>query len=399
MVCFIPFTYNKNYTLQEVPNKCLPDPTDVLILGGGVIGLSIARELHKLGAKDITVVERGTCGREATWAAAGMLSPQAETDEVGPFFDLCERSRDMYPDFADALLEESGINIELDRTGTLYLSFGDDDREELLARYDWQRASGLEVERLSGADVHKLEPHLSNRVEFGLYFPNDWQVENRKLAIALRKFADLNRIRVVENTAAEKLLIENGRLVGALTSSGTIEAGTTVVATGAWTSFIKLGDMPTPVEIEPVRGQMVCVRADERLLRHVICTHRGYLVPRRDGRILSGSTSERVGFEATTTASGLRGLTDLATEILPAAKLRVSDSWAGLRPCSPDGLPVIGRINGLEGLIVATGHYRNGILLTPITAKVVAENIVNGVSDDVFSTFGPQRFSVAAGVA
>ena len=230
----------------------------MLILGGGVIGLRSLVNCPSSACGDITVVERGTCGREASWAAAGMLSPQAETDEVGPFFDLCSRSRDMYPDFADALLDETGMDIELDRTGTLYLSFGEDDRRELLARYEWQQAVGLDVERLSGEEVRKLEPHFSERVEFGLYFPNDWQVENRKLAIALLKFADLTVSMCSENTAAEKLLVENGRVVGALTSSGPIEAGTTIVATGAWTSFIKLGDMPMPVEVQPVRGQMVC---------------------------------------------------------------------------------------------------------------------------------------------
>ena len=128
----------------------------------------------------------------------------------------------------------------------------------------------------------------------------------------------------------------------------------------------------------------------------MIYTHRGYLVPRQDGRILSGSTSERVGFEATTTESAISGLTEFAADILPIAGLRVIDSWAGLRPCAPDGLPVIGRLSAIDCLTLATGHYRNGILLAPVTAKIVAESIVNGSEDDVFSTFGPQRFAMAA---
>ena len=370
--------------------------TDVLILGGGVIGLSIARELHKSGVKDITVVERGTCGREATWAAAGMLSPQAETDEVGAFFDLCSRSRDMYPEFAAALLEETGVDVELDRTGTLYLSLTEDDAEELLRRYEWQRNAGLMVEQLSKESLHELEPNITDAVEFGLYFPNDWQVENRKLAAALRTYASLNGLNILENTTAETLLLDNGNVVGVSTSASTIHAGTTVVATGAWTSFIKVGDDPIAVEVEPVRGQMVCLAADDRPLRHVVYTHQGYLVPREDGRILAGSTSERVGFDRSTEEATIARFAAFASGILPNAALRVTDSWAGLRPFAPDGMPVIGRLGGVDGLSVATGHYRNGILLAPLTARVIAENIVNGRDNDVFSTFGPQRFSKAA---
>jgi glycine oxidase len=392
------FTYNKNYTLREVPDKSLTSQTDVLILGGGIIGLSIARGLHKLGVNDITVVERGTWGQGATWAAAGMLTPQAETNEVGPFFDLCSRSRDMYPAFAEALLEETGVDVELDRTGTLCLSLNGEGADELLSRYEWQREAGLAVESLSTDEIRAIEPELSPLVDLGLYFPNDWQVENRKLATALRKYAELNSIRLLENTAAETLTIEKGRVTGAATVVGAILADTTIVATGAWTSFIKLGDGRMPLTVEPVRGQMVSLTAARRPLRHVINTHRGYLVPRRDGRILSGSTSERVGFEIANTDNAIEALTKLANDILPNSGLQVSDRWAGLRPCARDGLPVIGGISGLEGVTIATGHYRNGILLAPVTAKIVAENIVNGREDDVFSTFGPQRFTMAAGV-
>jgi glycine oxidase len=394
MVCFIAFTYNKNYTLREVTDKSLH--TDVLILGGGVIGLSIARELHKSGVKDITVVERGTCGREATWAAAGMLSPQAETDEVGAFFDLCLRSRDMYPEFAAALLGETGVDVELDRTGTLYLSLTEDDSEELLRRHEWQRNAGFAVERLDKESLRELEPDITDAVEFGLYFPNDWQVENRKLASALCKYASLHCLNVLENTTAETLLLENRNVVGASTSAGIIRAGTTVVATGAWTSFIKVGDDPIAVEVEPVRGQMVCLAGEGRPLKHVVYTHQGYLVPRQDGRILAGSTSERVGFDSSTEDETIARFAAFASGVLPAAALRVTDSWASLRPFAPDGMPVIGRLGGVDGLCIATGHYRNGILLAPLTGRLTAENIVNGRDNDVFSTFGPQRFSKAA---
>ena len=372
--------------------------TDILILGGGVIGLSIARELHKLGARNITVLERGTCGREATWAAAGMLSPQAETDDVGPFFDLCSRSRDLYPEFAGELLDETGIDMGLDRTGTLCVALTPDDAEELAARREWQDKAGLTVEQLSGDEIREFEPELSSTIEFGLRFPNDWQVDNRKIAAALHRYAELNGIRVLENTPAQALPVENGAVVGAETDAGTISAVKTIVATGAWTSLIKIVDTPLPVIVEPVRGQMVCLKSERRPLRHVVYTSKGYLVPRQDGRVLAGSTTEHVGFDKTTDENVLNRLADVATDLLPNANLRLTDSWAGLRPFAPDALPVIGHIGGLDGLMIATGHYRNGILLAPLTAKLVAESVVNGRQDDVFSTFGPQRFSKAAGL-
>lgn len=383
-----------------MPDKSLSSRTDVLILGGGVIGLSIARELHQLGSREITIVERGTCGRGATWAAAGMLSPQAETDEIGPFFDLCSRSLDLYPEFAQRLLDETGIDVEFDRTGTLCLAFNEHEVDELNHRYEWQRRAGLAVERLSGNEISEIEPDLSPNIELGLRFPNDWQVENRKLASALRKYSEINGIRIIENIGAEALVVDNDSIAGAVTSLGTIRAETTIVATGAWTSLIRLAGKPMPVEVEPVRGQMVCLTAATgRPLRHVVYTHRGYLVPRRDGRILSGSTSERVGFDASTTETATKALTHLASDLLPNREMTVTDSWAGLRPFAKDGLPVIGGIDGLESFIIATGHYRNGILLTPITAKLIAEKVVNGRDDDVFSTFGPQRLARVAAVS
>lgn len=370
--------------------------TDILIIGGGVIGLSIARELHRHGVQDITVVDKGSCGREASWAAAGMLSPQAETDSVGPFFELCSRSRDMYPQFAAELLDETGFDIELDQTGTLCLCFKDEDANELLARCEWQRDAGLEVESLALDDILKLEPHLSSQVACGLRFPNDWQVENRKLVQALRAYADRNDIRVVEHTPVRSLSVENDRVAGALTTDDPVTAGHTVLATGAWTSLINLGEQKMPVAVEPVRGQIVCLDAEPGVLRHVLYSHAAYLVPRRDGRILVGSTTERVGFDGSTTEAATAALIDAANEILPSTELRVSDRWAGLRPCAVDTLPVLGTIEGVGGLTIATGHYRNGILLAPVTGKLIAERIVTSVEDPAFGDFGPGRFAAAA---
>ncbi|HEV8591438.1 MAG TPA: FAD-dependent oxidoreductase, partial [Pyrinomonadaceae bacterium] len=172
--------------------------SEILIIGGGIIGLSIARELRKSGVSDIAILERGTLGSEASSAAAGMLAPQAEADSADLFFEFCRESCQLYPQFAVELLDETGLDIELDRTGTLYLGFNDADGEELLGRYSWQRDAGLAVESLSAADISKLEPNVSSKVRMGLLFPNDWQVENRRLVVALRRSTELSDIAIHE---------------------------------------------------------------------------------------------------------------------------------------------------------------------------------------------------------
>ncbi|HJS52252.1 MAG TPA: glycine oxidase ThiO [Pyrinomonadaceae bacterium] len=368
---------------------------NILVIGGGVIGLSIARELHKAGFRKTKVIERGVCGMESSWAAAGMLGPQAEADEGDAFFDFCCESRDLFPALADQLLEETAIDIELDRTGTLSLAFNEKDTDELLQRSRWQIEAGLKHETLSTKEVRQLEPLVSSRVQFGIYFPNDWQVENRKLLIALRRYADLNGIGISENTSVDALIIENGVAKGVETNIGPLTADITVLATGAWTSFIKFGDRSAPFEIKPVRGQMIEFRPSRPLFRHVIYSRLGYLVPRIDGRILAGSTSENVGYDKNVTESAARDLSDMANEISDAfAELEIVDHWSGLRPFSADGLPVLGPITGHDGLLIATAHYRNGILLAPLTAKMIAASMVNNnARSEMFDLYSPERFS------
>lgn len=370
---------------------------DVLIIGGGVIGLSIARHLNKKGVSRITIVEKALCGEEASWAAAGMLGPQAEADEGGKFFDLCCASRDLFPTLAEELLDETGIDIELDRTGTLYLAFTDEDEKILHERFKWQREAELPVEHLSATAALRLEPHLSASVRGALLFPNDWQVENRKLLGALRRYAEISGIRIVENCSIESLIVDDSRVSGAKTQTSVIVAEKTVLATGAWTSLIKLGADEMPINVEPIRGQIIAFKASERLFRHVIYSRRGYIVPRMDNRILAGSTTEKAGFDRSPTAEAARDLHKMAIEIAPEiSKLNVVDHWSGLRPFVADGLPAIGRIAGLDDLSIATAHYRNGILLAPVTAEIIVERLVGGRDPAALRTFGPDRFCYAA---
>lgn len=368
---------------------------NVLIIGGGVIGLAIARELHKKGVKRITLLEKSGVGQESSWAAAGMLGPQAEANVGGPFFDMTVESRASYPVFAAELLDETGVDIEMDRSGTLYLAFTDEDITELHERFRWQRNAGLAIEHLSAADARKAEPFISPDVRGALFFPDDWQVENRKLLAALKRYAELNSIEIRENTQVERLIVEDGKITGAETETGKFLADKTVLATGAWTSLIKLGIADLPVKVEPVRGQMVAFQTAKRVFQRVIYSRRGYLVPRTDGRILAGSTSEKMGFDKSVTESAAAHLRGIALEIAPSmAGLPVADQWAGLRPFAVDGLPILGEIGGADGLFIATAHYRNGILLAPLTARIAADRLVGGTDSKYFTDFGPDRFSL-----
>jgi glycine oxidase len=368
---------------------------DVVIIGGGVIGLSIARELARRKL-DVLLLERGRFGAEASAAAAGMLAPQAEADRDDDFLQLACASRDLYPEFAQTLYEETGIDIELDRTGTLHLAFTEEEVRELEERYRWQKSAGLEVEILSAAEALSLEPKLSPEIQAALRFPRDWQVENRRLISALVSAAQKLGARLCAGVEATAIKIEGERVEAVETSAGRIHAALAIIACGAWTDFIRLSGNDFGISlIQPVRGQMLCLEARPPIVRHVVYSLRGYLVPRRDGRLLAGSTIERVGFDKSVTVRGLREITDHALEIAPeVAALPTRDSWAGLRPQTRDGWPLIGASEAIEGLFYATGHYRNGILLAPITGKIIGSLICGEEPQSFTRRFTPARFKI-----
>jgi len=367
--------------------------SDVLIIGGGIIGLAIARELHKKGIKKITILERGAVGKEASHAAAGMLAPHAETDKLDDFFFFCHESNRLYPNFAEELFEETGVDIELDREGTLYLAFTETDAQEIRNRFEWQKGAGLEVEHLSAQETRQTEPFVSPDVLESLFFPNDWQVENRQLIHALQKFAGLNRIEIRENTEVTRLLIENHKITGAETGAEKFFAEKVILATGAWTSFIKAGNLAMP-QVKPIRGQMIAFHTAKRLFQKVIYSPRGYLVPRFDGRVLAGATVEDEGFDKSVSDAGIEFLRENALEIAPSlVNLEVAEKWAGLRPFAADGLPILGSFPQVENLFLATAHYRNGILLAPLTAKVLAEKMVENKDSNYLTVFSPNRFA------
>jgi glycine oxidase len=365
---------------------------EIAIIGGGVIGLAVARALAQRGMRDLVLVERANLGAEASSAAAGMLAPQAEADSADDFFQLCCQSRDMYPAFAQALKEETGIDIELETSGTLYLSFTEEDERELEQRYEWQTRAGLEVEMLSAESAKMLEPCISGDVRAALRFPFDTQVENRRLISALATANEALGVRVLTGVSADSLNIKRHRVTGIETSRGFISCEKVVIAGGAWSSQVISQELPNP-RIQAVRGQMVSFDATPQLARHVIYSPRGYLVPRRDGRLLAGSTTEHAGFDKRVTASGIQSIVTAALEISPSiAALPLTSSWAGLRPRAADGLPVLGPCAEIAGVFYATGHYRNGILLTPITGELLARAIIDEEISPPLQIFSPDRF-------
>ena len=375
----------------------LPKTSDIVIIGGGVIGLTVARQLARRGVRNVTVIERAGLGAEASSAAAGMLAPQAEADRPDEFFYLTCRSRDMYSQFAADLREETGIDIELETTGTLYLGFSDHDLQELEQRYAWQTEAGLPVQMLTRDEAQTLEPGISDRTQLALKFPLDIQVENRRLVTALSTSNQQLGVRLVTGTTVKSLNVKRGKIFGVATSRGEVATENVVIAGGAWASMLNVPDKALPdIGIEPVRGQMLCFEANPQIARHVIYSSRGYIVPRRDGRLLAGSTTEYAGFDRRVTAAGMQSITSAALEICPAiSSLPLAAAWAGLRPRAADGLPVLGPCAEIEGVFYAAGHYRNGILLAPLTGELIAAGITQKAFDPALNIFSPDRFRMA----
>jgi glycine oxidase len=380
----------------EVANS---QTADVVIVGGGVIGLAIARALSDRAVGRVTLLERANPGTEASWAAGGMLAVQAEADRADAFFDLAAASRDMYFEWAASLREETGVDIELDQNGTLYLAFSAEDEDAIARRFEWQTRAGLQVERLTAGEVLRLEPAVSENVRGGLRFPLDCQVENRLLLAALVSSLEKRGVDLRADTNVESLIVEKGRITGVKTSRYSLYSPIVIVAGGAWTSFLTSADSRVPpIRIEPVRGQMLCFEGQAGSLRQVLYSPRGYVVPRMNGRLLAGSTTEYAGFEKAVTGWGINTIMSNAIEIANStiANARFADAWAGLRPRAEDRLPVIGSCAEVDGLFYATGHYRNGVLLAPVTADLGAQQIATGIAPAMLNAFSPDRFQPAA---
>lgn len=370
---------------------------DAVVIGGGVIGLAIARRAAR-GGLSVVVLERGACGAEASHAAAGMLSPLAEADGPGPFLDLLLAARSLYPAFAARIGDETGVDVAYNDAGTLFLSLREEDDAELEHRWSWQRAAGLCVERRTADETRRLEPAVSPAVRFSLRFPGDHQVDNRLLGPALATAAERAGAEIRRGAEAVALLRAGDRVTGVELADGTrVHAGAVVVAGGSWAG--QLRGLPRPVPVEPVHGQLVAMETHPPLLRHVVDSPRCYLVPRAGGRVIGGATMERVGYRKAVTPWGVRRLLDGAVEIAPALDhAPLVETWSGLRPGTPDGLPILGRDPDVPNLLYATGHFRNGILLTPLTGEAVGGMLLGQEPAWDLSEYGIERLERREGI-
>ncbi|MFN0120216.1 MAG: glycine oxidase ThiO [Blastocatellia bacterium] len=372
---------------------------DTAIIGGGVIGTAIAWRLAQARQR-VIVIERHEPGAEASFAAGGILGPMAEAGAANDFFRLGVKSREMYAGFARELLESTGVDIEYRAEGTLFLALTDADEEELERRWHWQHAAGLNVKRLTAACTRKLETAINGQLRWALKFPDDHQVNNHLLMAALLRAAQMAGVEILPHTEARRLLMEShagqSHIHGIETSAGTIHAPTVVLAAGSWSGLLT-GEINSGVSrfrTDPVRGQMMALENTVPPLRHVIFSGRGYLVPRRSGAVIAGSTTERVGYDKRVTDAGLATVLATASEIAPdLAAARIIETWAGLRPKGPDSRPALGAHPAIAGLVYATAHYRNGILLTPVTAMAISELITRGASSYDISSFSVSRFA------
>ena len=356
--------------------------TDCLIIGGGIIGSSLALELVRENLS-VVLLDRGASSREASWAAAGMLAPTSEHHEQPALEALARASNDLYPDWLSSLRQAYPCDVGYRTDGTLLVAF--DEREAAAL-------ASLPGEVLTASELRRLEPSLSDRLSSGLYLKNDHQVDNRRLTAALWEAAARSGVRLRPAAEVCSLLCASGRVTGVqMTDKSRIEASIVVDAAGAWAG--QLGEEAARLApTRPVRGQMLSLRAEPAPVRHVIRSPRAYVVPRADGRLVVGGTMEDAGYDKSLTPAGLAGLLAGAREILPnAARFVFEEAWAGLRPDTPDHLPILGATD-LENFYVATGHFRNGILLAPITARLMTEVILGRQPSLSLEPFSPMRY-------
>lgn len=366
---------------------------DVAIAGGGLIGGSIALELVRVGLR-VALFDRQEPGREASWAGAGILSPAPESAAMLPLVELGTASMALYPQFVQMVEEISGQCAGYRPKGTLQALFSRDAREELSTIIALHHGLGLKAEPLSAQDARELEPALSAELEAAVLRPDEASVDNRALTAAVLEAARRSGVTIFAGCAVHAILRDADRCMGLRVAEERVHADWTVIAAGCYSAQIEGAAGIAPVR--PAKGQMVALRAEGLGIERVLWSEKIYLVPRNDGRILAGATVENTGFEKNLTAGGLERVLGAAIELAPGlAEARVEESWAGLRPNSPDHLPILGPAD-LAGLLVATGHFRSGILLTPITARLISEWVTQQHVSVGWDRFSPLRFQSVA---
>ena len=363
----------------------------VVIIGAGAVGLAIGWQLAE-GGQETVILEKGEAGRGTSWQAAGMLAPDAEIGfEELDLYALSRESLRRWPAFARQLEAAAAREVDLRTEGTFVVADDSDSAGALRRLYDFQQEQGLDVEWLSAEEALEREPFLAPRLAAAVYAPADYQVDNRRLVQALRTaFEEAGGI-LREHTPVQAVAPDEDHPVVTTERGERVEARTVVVAAGVGTR--RIGGLEALPSVRPVKGQMAELKAEPPFtLRHVVRGPDAYLAPKSDGRLLVGATSEERGFDTRVTAGGLFEVLEGAREVVPGVdELELTATWAGLRPAARDNAPLLGA-SALPGVVLATGHYRHGILLAPVTAQEVARFVLEGETSRWLQPFLPTRF-------
>jgi glycine oxidase len=369
---------------------------DVAIAGGGVIGGAIALELARAGLR-VAVFDRQQPGQEASWASAGIISPAPENPGMIATVELGKRSAALYPKFVALVEEISGQTTGYRAKGTLGALFSHDTKAELSTIVALHHGLGLKAEPLRAEDARELEPALSEEIEAAVLRPEEASIDNRLLTGALFEAARRTGVEIVSGSSVNAIWREGNGCRGLILQNEKVEAKWTVIAAGCFSGTIE--GLTPYAPVRPAKGQMAALRAEDVRIERVLWSEKIYLVPRNDGRLLAGATLEYVGFDKRVTAGGIEKILAAAIELAPGLKnARIEETWAGLRPDSADHLPILGPTD-LEGLLMATGHFRSGILLTPVTARLIREWITEQKVSLEWERFSPLRFRPAADAA
>ena len=340
---------------------------ECIVIGGGVIGMMTARALHLSGVK-VLLLERGTLGGESSWAGGGIISPLYPWRYQDSVNRLAQHSKTLYPDLVAQLQDESKLDCELIKSGLLVV-----DRNEKEQALSWAEQWSENVQFVADRQtVLSIESVLSDEIEQALWMPDVMQVRNPKIIKALRSSFDRLGIAYREHASVQDIVVQSGQVSGVRVGDEMLGADSVIVAGGAWSAG--LIDDVQHVDVEPVKGQMIMFKGEPDLVKRIVLSEGHYIIPRRDGRVLAGSTLEKTGFDKTTSDNALETLRKTASALVPVLEsLPVERQWAGLRPGTENGVPYVCAIDDVEGLFLHAGHYRNGIVLGPASVQLMTE--------------------------
>ncbi|MDN3015658.1 glycine oxidase ThiO [Paenibacillus sp. BSR1-1] len=372
---------------------------DVAIIGGGINGTSIAYQLSKMGRK-VIIIEKDQLACQASSAAAGMLAAQAEIEQDGPLFQLALKSQAMFPAITSELYEYSGIDIEYVNKGMFKIAETEAIANEVKMQVAFQRKWDPAIKWLDAKELQEMEPSLSPNVVGAMYLPNDGHVQPTKLTEAFAKAAVYFGAEIRENTEVLSFIFENGQVKGVKTTQGIIHSEQVVIATGAWAAKL-MRESGLDISVYPVKGECFSIKTDKPIINTTIFSDkRCYLVPKRNGEIYIGATMVEHTFDNKVTPEGIATLIERASQLVPEIKEAAWERvWSGIRPQTADGLPYLGEHPHWKGLFVASGHFRNGILLSPITGKLVADLLAGRLLDEsLLSAFQLERHKETIGL-